>query len=139
LKRFVLDASVSGSWCLKDETNAAADALLESLPAVEMNVPSLWIVEMANLLVVAERRARISASDAESAMEMLTRLPVRVNATELASGKLLRALSIQNDISAYDASYLELALRLKAPLATMDRSLAAAARKSGIDLVISSI
>lgn len=136
MKRFVLDASISASWCLNDETNAIADALLESLPGSEIFVPSLWIVEMTNVLVVSERNGRISAVDAVGAMEMLTKLPIQVDAAELTLGERLSSLSVEYGLSAYDASYLELALRLRSPLATLDRSIAAAAKKSGLDLLV---
>lgn len=129
---FVLDCSVSAAWCLHDETNDAAHRLLAVLGETEAMVPELWRPEMANVLAVAERRGRIDQRDAEEAVSLLGRLPMRVVASEPDTMKRLVGLARETGLSAYDASYLELALRLNLALATFDEHLAKAAAAVGV-------
>jgi predicted nucleic acid-binding protein len=135
LKRFVLDCSISASWFLLDETNAAAQAVLERLTDEEAVVPALWTVEMVNVLLVAERRGRIPPSDAARALEVISHLPLVVEQADLATMKSCSTIAKEYSLSSYDASYLEIAMRLGLPLATLDRELIAAARNSAIHLL----
>jgi predicted nucleic acid-binding protein len=135
LKAFVLDCSVSASWCLQDETSDKAVTVLESLKENQALVPSLWPVEMANVLVVAEKRKRINQADATRALELLLSLPIVVEPGEAAGIRALRETAREHNLSAYDASYLELARRTGLPLATVDLALKKAAKKDGIPLV----
>jgi predicted nucleic acid-binding protein len=136
LTRFVLDCSVSAAWCLQDETSARATKVLKRLTSEEALVPSLWPVEMANVLTVAERKGRISAADAERAAELILTLPIVIDSHDGTILRRLRAIAREYDLSAYDGCYLELAQRLGLPLATLDRNLATAAKKSGIPLLL---
>ncbi|MBE9075759.1 type II toxin-antitoxin system VapC family toxin [Romeria aff. gracilis LEGE 07310] len=140
MKSFVLDASVALSWVLLDETNIYADAVLDELnPAdesaaeVEAIVPELWSLEVANGLLVAERRGRLSQSQAEQAILFLQALPIGVDdsTSEQALDQTL-SLARHQDLAVYDAAYLELALRQKCSLATADTRLAKVARTLGI-------
>jgi predicted nucleic acid-binding protein len=135
LKRFVLDCSISASWFLLDESNVAAEAVLERLSDEEAVVPALWTVEMVNVLVVAERKGRISPSDAARALEVISNLPVIVEQADLATMKSCRVIAREHSLSSYDACYVEIALRLGLPLASLDRELITAARNSGIPLL----
>ena len=135
MNRFVLDCSVSASWCLLDESNGAAQRILERLVDEEAVVPALWTLEMANVLVVAERRNRITAADATRAVELLLALPIHVEPGEKENLRLCRLAAREFGLSAYDASYLELAQRLGLPFATLDRNLNLAAQKCGIQLL----
>lgn len=103
-------------------------------PEAEVIVPANWPAEMANVLLMAERRGRTRPGDAEAALDAIGRLPIRID-IGATSSRLLRAARASR-LSAYDAAYLELALREGVPLATFDRQLAAAARKSGVELLI---
>lgn len=130
---FVLDCSVTMAWVFSGETSAATDSLRESLIDDSAFVPALWPVETANVLLTATRRGRIAKSDWRRIREDLQALPINIDhvATNRVWGAALD-LAEAHRISAYDAMYLELALRLRLPLATLDRALATAARASGV-------
>ena len=136
MNRFVLDCSVSAAWCLLDETSEAADRVLERLVDEEALVPALWLMEMANVLVMAERRERITPAYAARAVELLSALPIRIEPAEPADLDACRLIAREYSLSAYDAAYLELAQRAGLPLATMDEALETAAEKGGIPLLL---
>jgi predicted nucleic acid-binding protein len=135
LSRFVLDCSVSAAWCLIDESSEAAEKILHRLARDEAVVPPLWISEMVNVLLMAERRGRITPADASRAVELVVSLPIRVESADLRTLNASRLLAREYDLSAYDASYLELAQREGLPLATMDQTLSRAARRCGVPLL----
>lgn len=134
-RRFVLDGSVALSWCFPDEKDRSAQSLLKELRGVVAAVPGLWLLEVANALVSGERRGRLTQAETSEALRLLSRLPFQVDDR---SGLLftadLLALARQHSLTAYDAAYLELALRLDLPLATLDRRLQAAAKAAGVTL-----
>lgn len=131
----VVDCSVTMAWCFEDECDELADAVLDALAAGETWVPSLWPLEVANVLVAAERRRRLTAADSARFVELLMGLPIVVDerSHERALSQVLAAAR-QLGISVYDASYLELAMRLGASLATRDAQLRAAAATAGVPL-----
>ncbi len=130
---FVLDASVTACWCFSDEQSAVADSAMDRLLDDEAIAPALWTIEIRNILIVNERRGRIEPDDADAFLRDLTRLPIRIrhDADQLA----LVTLARRYQLTAYDATYLDLAVRTGAPLATLDRSLADAARTEGVRLI----
>ena len=130
---FVLDASVTASWCFVDEAAQAADAAMDRLPNDHAVVPALWWFEIRNILVVNERRGRIHSADADMFLNDLARLPIRIERDP--SERLVVALARKHQLSACDAAYLDLAVRLTAPIATLDRALADAARAEGLEIV----
>lgn len=139
---FVLDASVALSWVLLDETNAYADQVLDRLDVVEelqvevkALVPGLWPLEVANGLLVAERRGRMSQAQVERAILFLQALPIGVDEVT-ADQALDRTLNLarQQGLAVYDAAYLELALREGLPLATTDARLVGVAHTCGVVL-----
>lgn len=134
MNRFILDCSMSASWCLKDESNDEANKILDRLGEDEALVPSIWPVEMANVLVVAERKGRISAADAARAVEIVLSLPIHAEKGNLENLGPIRLMAREHKLSAYDACYLELAQRTGLPIATLDHALQAAARKCGVPL-----
>lgn len=128
---FVVDASVSAAWFLPDEATDFTRAALQATIAADVWVPTLWLPEMANLLHGAQRRRRITAAQrvelaaAASALRLqVCRAPVSLEA--------LDALAAEYALSAYDACYLELALRRQLPLATLDHALLKAMGKAGV-------
>jgi predicted nucleic acid-binding protein len=131
----VIDCSVTMAWCFEDECDELADAVLDTLADGEAWVPSLWPLEVANVLVAAERRRRLTAADSARFVELLMGLPIVVDdrSHERALSQILAAAR-QLAISVYDASYLELAMRLGATLATRDAQLSAAAATAGVPL-----
>ena len=130
---FVLDASVTASWCFRDETAAAADAAMNRLPQDHATVPALWWFEVRNILIVNERRGRIEPADSDMFLNDLALLPIRIDRGP--DERLVVTLARKYRLTAYDAAYLDLAVRLTAPMATLDRALSDAARAEGLELV----
>jgi predicted nucleic acid-binding protein len=130
---FVLDASIPACWAFQDEQDPRADAAYVRIKTEEAVVPSLWWFEIRNILVVSERRKRITESDTGVFLRNLAGLRIRID-REPEEGAVLR-LARTHRLSVYDASYLELALRATIPLATLDGELAAAAHKEGTSLI----
>lgn len=133
---FVLDASIAACWAFPDERHPRADAAFTRIRTEEAVVPSLWWFEVRNILVVNERRKRITESDTIGFLRDLSRLPIRLD-RDPEEAVVLR-LARTHRLSVYDASYLELALREAIPLATLDAELAAAALAEGTGLVAES-
>lgn len=129
----VLDCCVVLAWCFEDEKNAQADALLERLATTEFFVPHLWHLEVANVLLVSERRKRSTQQHTDRWLEFLRSLPIITDTgtPEFAAADTLK-LARTHALSAYDAAYLELALRMDIPLATIDKNLLKAAKAAGV-------
>jgi predicted nucleic acid-binding protein len=135
MSRFVLDTSVTASWFFEDEGGDYSSTVLESLNNAEAFVPSLWSLEIANVLIIAGRRGRCSEAEATRFIELLDDLPITIDEdTAHRAMHTTYQLAREYGLTAYDASYLELAMRLGAPLATMDRQLANAAQKAGVNI-----
>ncbi len=130
----VLDCSLAMTWVFPDEASEAADRVHDSLTGDRAFVPSLWPVEVGNVLLIATRRGRISANDWPIIRATLDALPIEIEPVSIPRvwGETL-ALADRHGLSIYDAAYLELAMRMRLPLATLDRALAAAARTIGLD------
>ncbi len=127
----VLDVSITVAWCLQDEESESADRALDRLESDEAVVPALWWFELRNALVVNERRGRLAETDSVAFLEEMDRLPIRLEERP-GSSDLVLALARRHGLTVYDASYLEAGLRHGAPVATLDRKLAAAAEAEGI-------
>ena len=129
----VLDASVTACWAFNDEDHPDARLALDRMRAEEAVVPGLWWFEVRNILIVNERRRRITEPDTASFLRNLSLLRIRVDLSpdENAVLHLARA----HRLSVYDAAYLELAQRLGLPLATLDAALRLAAAPAGVTLV----
>jgi predicted nucleic acid-binding protein len=130
---FVLDASVSAVWALADEASPIADAAAEHLKSEIGLVPRLWWYEIRNLLIVNERRQRITTADTAIFLNLLSSYPIQFDQAEDESSIL--SLARQYQLSFYDAAYLALALQHKVPLATLDKPLRAAALAAGVPLL----
>ena len=133
---FVLDASMTLSWAFESESTPFTVAVLRSLETVHAIVPALWSFEVASVLRTAERKGRIDAAAQAVFLERLRLLPVAIEhrpATWLAQQIL--PLARTHQLSAYDAAYLELAIREGLPLATLDDDLRRAAPAAGVMLV----
>jgi predicted nucleic acid-binding protein len=130
---FVIDASITACWAFRDEDHPHADLALARLRTDEALVPSLWWFEVRNILVVNERRRRLTEADTAFFLRELARLPVILDRTPEDS-EVLR-LARTHRLSVYDAAYLELAQRSRGDLATLDAGLVRAARTEGVPLV----
>jgi predicted nucleic acid-binding protein len=135
---FVLDASVTMSWLLADakpSDRAYAEAVLDAMsnPQARAAVPVTWALEVSNVLARAEAKGVLSEAQSEAFLELLSNAPIQAD-TATFSRALTDTLHLarRHGLSAYDASYLELALRTGQPLATLDTDLARAARKAGV-------
>jgi len=136
VNRFVLDCSMTMAWCFEDESSPRTISALAALEASEAVVPSLWPLEVANVLAICQRRQRIGAGDISRFLTMLNGLPITVDdqTPKRAFGDVL-ALARTRQVSAYDAAYLELAMREGCPLASLDARLNATAADLGIRLL----
>jgi predicted nucleic acid-binding protein len=132
---FVIDTSVAMSWCFEDEASEATESALDRLRDDQAVVPTIWPLEVANVLLVAERRGRLSEAQASRFLELLTQLPIAIDDSPTDMTAIIAA-GRRHALSSYDASYLVLAERLGAPLATLDQTLTKAARKAGVQLLI---
>jgi predicted nucleic acid-binding protein len=134
MKALVIDGSTAIGFVLKDEQAPEALKALEAIEnGVPTHVPAHWCVEVANGLIVAERRKRASQADITEALQLVDSLPVIAdNETAQRAGSDTAALARQYGLTIYDAAYLELAMRKGASLATSDRDLAKAAKSAGV-------
>lgn len=132
----VVDASVVLSWCFEDEASPESDALIDRVAHDGAAVPGLWSLEIANALVVAERRRRIEPADSAAFVALLEALPFDVDTeTSARAWRETMALARLHGLSVYDASYLELAARRGAELATADNALRQAAKRAGVTVI----
>jgi predicted nucleic acid-binding protein len=113
---FVLDTSIACNWALKDEKHPTASLALKRAQTDVILVPALWWFEIRNALLVNERRKRVTESETRQFLAEIARLEISID-------------------HAYDAAYVELALREKIPLATLDKELTAAAHTEKVELV----
>jgi predicted nucleic acid-binding protein len=129
----VVDASISLAWVFEDESDAYADHVLDALRSWEAVAPALWPLEVTNGLLIAERRGRISSAETIAFLRTLMMLPIVVEPLSRNDAfTAMHSIGQKHRLSAYDATYLELARRLGVPLATSDRALRAAAHTEGV-------
>jgi predicted nucleic acid-binding protein len=135
-KRFVVDNSVVMAWCFRDEANSYADRVLESLSVSSAAVPSIWPLEVVNVLLSAERRKRLTEADSLRFIALLNKLPIQVEPPPQAESLMTGIMPIARryGLTSYDASCLHLAMRNGIALATLDEKLRAAARKAKVGL-----
>lgn len=131
---YVLDASVALAWCFEDEATPGTDALLERLTEDTAITPSLWELEVVNVLLLAERRGRITESQTARFVTLLAQLPIHVDSAGPDMGSVL-ATGRHHGLTAYDAAYLVLAEREGIPLATLDAKVRAAAQAAGVSVL----
>ena len=134
----VLDNSVSMRWCFKDGSNADliyTEKVLDLVPDTILLVPNLWHLEAANVMNRAVKRQWLTTAQMREFLELVVQLPLKVD-LETAKKAMIETLSLANaqNLTVYDAAYLELALRYQAPLATLDADLRKAA--SNVNVVI---
>jgi predicted nucleic acid-binding protein len=133
---FIIDCSLTMSWCFADEATAESSALLNRLATEAVIVPQHWPLEVSNVLVMAEKRSRISTSDATRFVTLLGAFQIQVD-DATASNAFAHTLPLArlHGLTSYDAAYLELAIRLGLPLATLDDDLRRAGQSLGVVLL----
>ena len=138
MSRFVLDNTVTMAWCLTEEATEFTNALLSRLSNLTDSavVPALWLYEVVNVVELAIRKGRIPREKALAFLESLADLPIEVeNPSRTQVFVIVRALVGQYQLTGYDAAYLELAIRHKLPIASLDKALARAALAAGVNAV----
>ncbi len=137
MSAFIPDTSVSMAWCFEDETNPYSESLLARLETdEEALVPSLWPLEVANALVKAKQRGRVTEMQIIGILEDLSEFAIRVDTRGIDRALTeVRLLAEQYQLTSYDAAYLELAMRTGVPLATLDERLRNAAFAAGVPVV----
>lgn len=123
------------AWCFEDEGNILSENLLSQMADAKVIVPTIWPLEVANVLLLAERKKRLSPIQSASFIDALAAFAITVDpsTTHRAMHTILR-LAEKTKLTIYDAAYLELAFREQIPLATLDRDLIAAAKSMNIDV-----
>lgn len=133
---FVVDASVAVAWILPDENGYRPLELAEQLGTGQALVPLHWFSEVANALLMAERRRRITAAETVQFLGFLADLGIQ---TDSGTGRNditgIISLARQHGLTIYDAIYLELAMRSGRALATLDHALRRAATTAGVTIV----
>ena len=133
---FVLDNSVALAWCFEDEQTPSVMALLDRVTETGAIAPLLWPLEALNGLMVAERRRRLNAATRAALTAFLRDLPIMLDLdTAERAWREAAQLAERFGLSVYDATYLELALRRRLPLASLDQGLREAAGAMGIDVL----
>jgi len=131
----VIDASVALAWCFPDEASDYADGVLVALEDRTAMVPAIWSAEITNALLVGERRKRIRQPEARRFIELLKGLSILEDGQPFAETvSNVLPLAREYDLSAYDAAYLDVAVRHGAPLATLDAALQKAGRTAGVKI-----
>ncbi len=130
---FVLDTSVTMAWLFEDEATRTTEAILDRLKDEEALVPTLWTYEVGNVLLMAERRNRITEAQGRRFTQLLESLPIHISDSHLKSlWNNAVVVAREHGLSVYDGTYLDLAMREGIPLATRDKALRKAAKKLGI-------
>lgn len=133
-KRFVVDASMTLAWCFPDESTAYTEAVLDLFSkGFEAIAPAVWPLEVTNALLVGERRKRLTTAQVASMLKRILNLPISIDPIRIdnAFGSILM-LARKEQLSEYDASYIELALREGLPLATLDDQVRRAAAANAV-------
>jgi predicted nucleic acid-binding protein len=135
LKGIAVDASVVLAWCFPDEASDYADSVLLAVENQTVVVPAIWAVEITNALLVGERRKRIRQPEVRRFVDLMNGLSVvedRQPFADTVSNVL--PLAREYNLSAYDAAYLDVAVRHEIPLATLDVALQKACAAAGINV-----
>ena len=137
MAHYVFDASICVAWCFEDETTEQVRNLfLRVCSDDRLIVPAHWPAEISNTFLQAQRRKRVTSNQVDRFWDQLDRFPFAVEpAPNVSLSKHALRLSEKHSLTAYDGAYLELAMRHRIPLATLDTQLASAAKKEQITLL----
>jgi predicted nucleic acid-binding protein len=133
---FVVDTSVALAWFFDDEATPKTEAVFDRLASETALVPSLWFLEIANTLALAERKGRVVRAKSDAFLVKLNQFDFEVD-VDGSKRALIDILPFcrQHKLTSYDAAYLELALRRNLPLATLDSDLRKIAKSLGVVLL----
>jgi predicted nucleic acid-binding protein len=137
IRSFVLDCSAAMTMCFEDEQSADTDSFWRAHVASRILVPPIWFLEVANALVLGERRGRLTPAQVGSNVAGLLQFgfePDTSHSTHLALATL-PSLCRATKLTAYDAAYLDMAMRHRVPLCTLDDALAREAKRCKVGIV----
>lgn len=135
MNRIIVDASRIGNAVLPDESAAVTEKLLGLLADNDLVEPCHWPIEIANLVLRAARRGRLTIPERNEARAAISALISAAEVETMSYPIAALDLAVSHNISAYDAAYLELALRTGLPLLTSDCALGDAALRSGVEVL----
>lgn len=138
MSEFVLDAAVTMGWCFAAHADPYCRRVLEALNEDRAIAPEIWLHEVTNVLLVSERRRRLTLGQSDEFLSRLRQFPIEVESVAGKTpwpGEVFR-VARAHDLTTYDAAYLELAQRRKLPLATLDTALRSAAHRIGVSLFL---
>ena len=133
----VIDTSITMAWCFDDESTPYTEGLLNWCAAgTIIHVASIWPMEVTNVLLNAQKKARVTKKRIQEFLETLFKLPIQIDPVLMKRAVYdVRKLAQAHQLTSYDAAYLELALRENLPLASLDADLKNAALASGVRLI----
>ena len=129
----IVDASVAVAWFVRNQATGYTDRLRRQARAERLHVPAVWPLEFANALWQLQRRKLLSDRQADTIIDLAEPLDIVVHKDTPAPRRLL-AVAREHGLSTYDASYLDLALSLRYPVACRDGVLKDALRAAGLKL-----
>lgn len=133
---FVLDTSITMTWCFPDEETPETRSLFARMSTSEAIVPAIWPFEVVNVLRIGERRQRLTRAQTAQFLQLLRTLAITVDTrSPMTTVSSAIMLGREHSLSSYDAAYLELAIQHGLPLATLDQRLRAAAHAAGVSLL----
>jgi predicted nucleic acid-binding protein len=134
--QFVVDNSVVLAWCFENEASAYADSVLNHFEHAKAVVPAIWPLEICNVLLAAEQEMHLTPTDSTRFISLLSDLPITVEQESVPrmQGEIF-SLARKQELSSYEASYLDLAMRLGLPLATVDERLRTAAGRCQVPIL----
>jgi predicted nucleic acid-binding protein len=132
---FVLDNSVVTGWYLPEQATAYGQSVATRLESDKALVPTLWQLELANVLKTACTRGKLDLDTARQILDALGRLPIEIDTSPAPGQRQLFELAMRYQLSSYDAAYLELAMRHGLPIATQELLLKEAAMAAGVDVL----
>jgi predicted nucleic acid-binding protein len=133
---FVLDSSVALAWVLPRQQTTRTKALLDQSTEFGAQTTALWPIEVANVLLMYERRGQFTTAERTNAIGFFAGLPIAIDdQTQVRAWGSAYDLALAHKLTVYDAGYLELALRSGLPLATLDGDLVRAATALGVPVL----
>ena len=130
---FILDCSVTMNWCFEDECDFYSESILKSLEHHRAIVPPLWHLEVTNVLLIAEKRNRLTSAESTRFLDLLNSLPIYTSDLILSMPEVLTTARAYK-LTSYDATYLLLAMHEGVELSTKDTALIHACSQGGIKI-----
>ena len=132
----ILDCSVTASWFIPDEFSKNSLNIKDKIREKGAIVPTIWSLEVGNVLLISERRKRITKEQRQKALYILKDLPIKTDELTFKNAWFETIeLAEKYNLTLYDACYLELSLRCNSKLATFDNNLKQAAKLTGVSLL----